>query len=92
MKKSELISAIASASGETKACVSKVLDIFMEKTIEELKAGGQVILPGFASFSITHRSERTGRNPQTGATIKIPAARVPKLKAGKNLKDAVQGS
>ncbi len=90
MKKSELIDAIANASGETKACVNKVLDMFVKTSIEELKTGGQVIIPGFISMSTTTRSARTGRNPQTGASIQIPAARVPKIKAGKNLKDAVQ--
>jgi DNA-binding protein HU-beta len=90
MNKSELIEAIANGSGVTKATASKVLDMFMETVTDSLKKGDQVVLPGFGSFSTGNRSARTGRNPQTGATIQIKASRVAKFKAGKSLKEAVQ--
>jgi DNA-binding protein HU-beta len=90
MNKSELIEAIASGSGVTKADASRVLDTFMTTVTDALRSGDQVVLPGFGSFSTGNRSARTGRNPQTGATIQIKAARVAKFKAGKALKEAVQ--
>ena len=90
MNKSELIEAIASGSGVTKADASRVLDTFMITVTDALKSGDQVVLPGFGSFSTGNRSARTGRNPQTGAAIQIKASRVAKFKAGKNLKEAVQ--
>ena len=90
MNKSELVEAIAQGSGVTKADASRVLDTFMTTVTDALKAGDQVVLPGFGSFSIGNRSARTGRNPQTGQTIQIKASRVAKFKAGKSLKEAVQ--
>ncbi|KTD22622.1 HU family DNA-binding protein [Legionella londiniensis] len=90
MNKSELVEAIANNSGVTKAVASKVLDTFMQTVTEALKKGDQIVLPGFGSFSTGNRSERTGRNPQTGQAIKIKASRVAKFKAGKTLKEAVQ--
>lgn len=90
MNKSELIDAIASGSGVTKADASRVLDTFMMTVTDALSRGDQVVLPGFGSFSTGNRSARTGRNPQTGATIEIKASRVAKFKAGKSLKEAVQ--
>lgn len=90
MNKSELVKAIADGSGVTKAAASKVLEVFMATITDALKSGDQVVLPGFGSFSIGNRSARTGRNPQTGATIMIKASRVAKFKAGKSLKEAVQ--
>ncbi|ARG96737.1 MULTISPECIES: HU family DNA-binding protein [Legionella] len=90
MNKSELIEAIASGSGVTKADASRVLETFMMTVTDALKRGDQVVLPGFGSFSTGNRSARTGRNPQTGATIEIKASRVAKFKAGKSLKEAVQ--
>jgi DNA-binding protein HU-beta len=92
MNKSELIEAIASGSGVTKADANRVLDMFMVTVTDALKSGDQVVLPGFGSFSTGNRSARTGRNPQTGATIQIKASRVAKFKAGKSLKEAVQDS
>ena len=90
MNKSELIEAIASGSGVTKADASRVLDTFMITVTDALKSGDQVVLPGFGSFSTGNRSARTGRNPQTGEKIEIKASRVAKFKAGKSLKEAVQ--
>lgn len=90
MNKSELVDAIASGAGLTKAVASTVLEAFMTTVTDALKSGDQVVIPGFGSFSTGNRSARTGRNPQTGKTIQIKASRVAKFKAGKNLKEAVQ--
>lgn len=90
MNKTELVEAIANGSGVTKAAASRVIDTFTQTVIDALKSGDQVVLPGFGSFSTGNRSARTGRNPQTGATIQIKASRVAKFKAGKSLKEAVQ--
>ncbi|STX52283.1 HupB DNA binding protein HU-beta [Legionella busanensis] len=90
MNKSELVDAIASGTGLTKADTSRVLEMFMETVTDALKSGDQVVLPGFGSFSTGNRSEREGRNPQTGEKIKIKASRVARFKAGKSLKEAVQ--
>ncbi len=90
MNKSELIEAIATGSGITKTSASKVLEVFMNTITSELKKGGQIVLPGFGSFSTGNRSARVGRNPQTGNVIQIKASRVAKFKAGKKLKEAVQ--
>lgn len=92
MNKSELIDAIASGSGVTKADVNRVLETFMTTVTDALKSGDQVTLPNFVTFSTGNRSARTGRNPQTGATIQIKASRVAKFKAGKALKEAVQNA
>ena len=90
MNKSELVEALANGSGITKAAASRVLEAFVNTVTDALKSGDQVVLPGFGSFSTGNRSARTGRNPQTGATIQIKASRVAKFKAGKALKEAVQ--
>jgi len=90
MNKSELVEALANGSGITKAAASRVLETFVNTVTVALKRGDQVVLPGFGSFSTGNRSARTGRNPQTGATIHIKASRVAKFKAGKSLKEAVQ--
>lgn len=90
MNKSDLIEKIASKSGLSKADSGRALDAFTESVTESLKKGDSVSLVGFGTFKTSKRSARTGRNPQTGATIKIPAATVPKFSAGKALKDAVK--
>jgi DNA-binding protein HU-beta len=90
MNKSELVDALASASGLTKTVANKVLNTFMKTITEVLQEGGSVVLPGFGSFKTGNRSERLGRNPRTGQTMKIPASRVPKFIAGKGLKDSVR--
>ena len=90
MNKSELVEALANGSGITKAAASRVLETFVDTVTVALKRGDQVVLPGFGSFSTGNRSARTGRNPQTGATIQIKASRVAKFKAGQSLKEAVQ--
>ncbi len=89
MNKSELVDAIASGADISKASAGRALDSMVETITESLKKGDPVALVGFGTFSVKDRAARQGRNPQTGATIQIPAARVPGFKAGKGLKDAV---
>lgn len=90
MNKAQLIDAIAVKSGLTKADAKKALDAFVETTSDALKEGDRVALIGFGSFSLSERSARTGRNPQTGKEITIPAKKVVKFKAGAELNDQVQ--
>ena len=89
MNKSDLIEAMAADAGISKAAAGKALDSMMANVKGVLKGGGKLSLVGFGSFSVTARAARDGRNPQTGATIKIPARNVVKFKAGSELKDAV---
>ncbi len=90
MNKAELIDAMASHSGLTKADAKKALDAFIGATTEALKSGDRVALVGFGSFSVSMREERKGRNPQTGKEITIPAKKVVKFKAGAELSDVVK--
>jgi DNA-binding protein HU-beta len=89
VNKSELVDAIASGADISKASAGRALDSMVETITESLKKGDPVALVGFGTFSVKDRAARQGRNPQTGATIQISAARVPGFKAGKGLKDAV---
>ena len=89
VNKSELIDAIAADAGLSKADAGKALDATLSAVTGSLKKGDTVSLVGFGTFQVKSRAARTGRNPQTGATIQIAAARVPGFKAGKALKDAV---
>ena len=89
MNKSELIDAIAQKGGLTKVDAGKALDATIESISAAFKAGDTVTLVGFGSFSVKERAARTGRNPKTGAELKIPASKVPSFKAGKGLKDSV---
>jgi DNA-binding protein HU-beta len=89
MNKAQLIEAIAGESGLTKADAKKALDGFIKVTGDALKKGDRIALVGFGSFAISERSARTGRNPQTGKEIQIPANKVVKFKAGSELTDAV---
>lgn len=90
MNKAELIDQIANQTELSKADAKKALDAFVNATTGALKSGDRVALVGFGSFSVSSRSERTGRNPQTGAPIKIKAKKVVKFKAGSDLNDTVQ--
>ncbi|MDD1796017.1 DNA-binding protein HU-beta [Enterovibrio makurazakiensis] len=89
MNKSQLIDKIAEDADLSKASAGRALDALIDAVSGSLKDGDQVALVGFGTFSVRERSARTGRNPQTGAEIDIPAAKVPGFKAGKALKDAV---
>ena len=89
MTKADLIEKMADASGCTKVCAGKALDGAIEAIIKAVRKGDKVALTGFGSFSVSRRKARTGRNPRTGATIKIAARKSPKFSAGKAFKDAV---
>ena len=89
MNKSDLIDAMASDAGISKAAAKSALESFMSSVTNTLKDGGKVALVGFGTFSVSKRSARSGRNPQTGAEITIPAKNVAKFKAGAGLSDAV---
>ncbi|QAU34411.1 HU family DNA-binding protein [Janthinobacterium sp. 17J80-10] len=89
MNKSELIDHIAESADLSKADAGRALDALVDAVKITLKKNGTVTLVGFGTFSVGKRAARTGRNPQTGAAIKIKAAKVPKFKPGKGLKDAV---
>ena len=90
MNKGELVDAIAKDAGLSKADAGKALTAFVENVTGSLKKGDSVQLIGFGTFSISARAARDGRNPQTGATIKIAAKKVAKFKAGKALADTVK--
>ena len=85
MNKAQLIDAIAEKAGLTKADSKKALEAFVATIGESLKKDEKVALIGFGSFSVSERSARSGRNPQTGKTITIPAKKVVKFKAGAEL-------
>ncbi|MFN3752128.1 MAG: HU family DNA-binding protein [Thiobacillus sp.] len=89
MNKSELIDAIADSADISKAAAGRALDAAVDAVKKALKKGEMVTLVGFGSFYVGKRAARTGRNPRTGASIKIKAAKVPKFRAGKGLKDAI---
>ncbi len=90
MNKAELIDQMAAQAGLSKADAKRALDAFVDATTGALKGGDRVALVGFGSFAISQRNARTGRNPQTGAPIKIAAKKVVKFKAGSELADTVQ--
>jgi DNA-binding protein HU-beta len=90
MTKDEMIDLMANESGISKKQAAEALGAFMEGVTRQLKDGNKVSFAGFGTFSISQRKARTGRNPQTGDAIQIPATKVPVFKAGKNLKDAVR--
>jgi DNA-binding protein HU-beta len=85
MNKAELIAKIADDAGITKTQANATLDSFVEAVTKTLKGNGKVTLVGFGTFSVSKRAARNGRNPQTGAVIKIKAKKVAKFKAGKEL-------
>jgi DNA-binding protein HU-beta len=87
--KADLINSIAEKSELSKADAEKALKAFTDAITDAMKAGEKVSLVGFGTFSVGSRAARQGQNPQTGAKINIPAAKVPKFKAGKALKDAI---
>ncbi|CAN1509284.1 HimA Bacterial nucleoid DNA-binding protein [Burkholderiaceae bacterium] len=89
MNKSELVEHIAKNADISKAAAARALDSTITAIRTTLKKGGTVSLVGFGSFAVTKRPARKGRNPRTGAEIKIKAAKVPKFRPGKGLKDAL---
>lgn len=89
MNKTELTAAIAEQAGISKKDAEKALKAFTDVVADELKKGEKVQLVGFGTFEVVERAAREGRNPQTGATMKIAASKAPKFKPGKALKDEV---
>ena len=89
MNKQDLIDAIAKASGLSKAAAGRALDATTATVTKTLKKGDSVTLIGFGTFKVSKRAARNGRNPRTGATIKIAARKAPVFTAGKALKDAL---
>lgn len=95
MNKMELIEAVAAELDESKARAGEIVDLFFSADgllAKELKKGGNIALTGFGNFEVRKRAAREGRNPQTGATIKIKASKVPAFRPGKGLKDVVNKS
>lgn len=90
MTKEQMIELMAKESGITKKQAGEALSAFMGGVTSQLIQGDKVSFAGFGTFSISQRKARTGRNPQTGAAIEIPASKVPVFRAGKNLKQAVR--
>jgi DNA-binding protein HU-beta len=85
MNKAELVSKISDDSGISRSQANTALNSFIDAVTKTLKSGNKVTLVGFGTFSVSKRNARTGRNPQTGATIKIKAKKVARFKAGKEL-------
>jgi DNA-binding protein HU-beta len=91
LNKTDLVAAIAAASGQSQAVVSGVVDEFFNVVSKSVANGTKVAIPGWISFEQTHRAARAGRNPATGATIQIAASKGVKVAAGSKLKAAAKG-
>ncbi len=89
MTKKEIVAKAADAAGISKAKAEVAINAAFDGITHALKKGDKVTIVGFGTFSASRRAARMGRNPRTGATISIPASKVPKFKAGKSLKDAI---
>ncbi|MDX1485414.1 MAG: HU family DNA-binding protein [Alphaproteobacteria bacterium] len=89
MNKNDLVAAVSSNTGLSKADAAKAVDGVFNTVTSALRRGDDVRLVGFGTFSVVNRKASVGRNPRTGATIQIPASRQPKFKAGKGLKQSV---
>lgn len=89
MNKAELIDRMAASADISKSSATRALDAMLDAVTESLKQSEQVALVGFGTFAVKERAARTGRNPQTGESIQIAAARIPTFKPGKALKDAL---
>lgn len=90
MTKDEMIAIMAEQSGISKRQATQALTAFMDSVTGSLRKGTRVSFSGFGTFAVSNRKARTGRNPQTGASINIPASRVPVFRAGKALKEALR--
>ena len=91
MNKAELIDTVSKDAGITKVQANEALNSFTDAVVAALKKGDRVTLVGFGTFSVSERAARNGRNPQTGAVIKIKARKVPKFKAGKEFSTKISG-
>ena len=89
MNKADFVASVSEASGLTKVDAAKAVEGIIKVVEKALKKGDNVSLVGFGTFAVRKRAARTGRNPRTGATIKIKASKIPAFKAGKALKDAI---
>ncbi len=89
MNKNDLVNKVSDHTGLSKSDSAKAVDAVLETITSELKDGGDIRLVGFGTFLVSKRKATTGRNPQTGAAIDIPAANVPKFRAGKSLKESL---
>lgn len=89
MKKAEFVEAVAEKAGLTKADATRAIDAFKDTVSEILVKGDKITIPGFGTFSVSERAARDGRNPQTGATVKIAASKSAKFKAASALKEAL---
>jgi DNA-binding protein HU-beta len=89
MTKADLVAKIANKAGMTKASAENALNSFIGSVEEILASNGKLTLTGFGTFEVQERKARTGRNPRTGAEIKIPASKVVKFRPGKLLKDSI---
>lgn len=89
MKKAELVEAVAEKAGLTKADATRAIEAVFEEIKGVLVKGDKITIPGFGTFSVTERAARDGRNPQTGATVKIAASKAAKFKSSSNLKEAL---
>lgn len=89
MNKAELVAAVAESAEISKKDAEKALKAFTDVVAGELKKGEKIQIVGFGTFEVSERAARTGRNPQSGKTMEIPASKAPKFKAGKALKDAI---
>jgi DNA-binding protein HU-beta len=90
MTKADLVDKMAKDADIAKVAAGKALDSLIDAVTRTLKKGDKLALVGFGTFSVGKRKARTGRNPQTGAAIKIPARKVPRFSAGKTLKDSLK--
>ena len=91
MNKNDLSAAVAASTGTSKSDAASIIDSVFDTIAGALKSGDNVQLVGFGSFSVADRAAREGRNPRTGETLQIAASKQPKFKAGKALKDALNG-
>ena len=90
MNKGQLVEQIATGAGISKAAAERALNAFMDAVMDAVAAGDKVTLVGFGTFYVTKRKARTGRNPQTGKKMKIPAKKVVKFRPGSRLSEAVK--
>jgi DNA-binding protein HU-beta len=89
VNKNDLVSVVSDKAGLSKADAAKAVDAVIDAITNSLRGGTEVRLVGFGTFLVSNRAASTGRNPRTGEAISIPAAKLPKFKAGKALKDAL---
>jgi DNA-binding protein HU-beta len=90
MTKADLVAKIAGAAGLTRANAENAVNSFVSVVADALSGGDKITLVGFGTFEVSKRSEREGRNPRTGAALKIPASKTVKFRVGSKLKDAVK--